>query len=260
MKYRDLTIQEILPHQYLVVACDSSSGVGEKEGDNFFCPTRVVGAYCARVCLFELISSGVRPTVLVHMVGDSWEPTGREAYLGIQEELKKAGFEDVEINGSTEENMLTTMTSINITVMGIRHSLPPKMALREGDVLLLYGIPRVGPDVLTYEEEHVTYEELRAICNFSGVADVLPIGSRGVASEVRQMAETHHLKSTLYGSKADVKALFPFVVNELDGFDYRELLLASGGPSTSVLVGVPRAMVENFICTFPIAVPVAVLG
>ena len=92
------------------------------------------------------------------------------------------------------------------------------------------------------------------------MADVLPIGSRGAASEVRQMAETHHLKSTLYGSMEEVKSIFPFVVNELDGFDYRELQLASGGPSTSILVGISRDMVENFIRTFPRAVPVAVLG
>ncbi len=260
MKYRDLTIQELAPNQYIVVACDTSSGIGEKEGDSFFCPTRVAAAYCARVGLFELIAAGTEPTLLVNMVGDSWEPTGKEAYLGIQDELKKANLEHLEINGSTEENMSTTMTSINITVMGMRNSLPPTMTLQQGDVVLLYGIPRVGPDVVAYEEEHVSYDELRAICAFPGVGDVLPIGSKGAASEVRQMAETHHLKSTLYYSVEEVKSHFPFLVNELDGFDFRELLLVSGGPSTSILVGVSRDAVENFIQAFPKAVPVAVLG
>ncbi|WP_086313475.1 hypothetical protein A5821_000980 [Enterococcus sp. 7F3_DIV0205] len=216
---RDLSVAFFTDEIGIVTACDSSAAIGLKEADQVKVDPEITAAFCLRVALLEVLAVGGKPTMVIDTIGGEMEPTGKRMLKGLTAELKKAGLENVLINGSTEENMLTEMTSIGVTVIGSIH----KAELNYGKVLSgswLYqvGEPFMGSDVLMQEQEIFSYQDFYAIQKQAHVLEILPVGSKGVSYEAAKLAESSGLK---------------VIFDQIQFMDSR-----SAGPATVLLVAV----------------------
>ncbi|WP_288527974.1 hypothetical protein [uncultured Secundilactobacillus sp.] len=235
-QYRDLTLLRIAPDKTLVVACDSSAGVGEKPLDNVRTPTETVAAFSLRVPLLELLCYGATPLMVIDTLGNEMQPTGAAAIRGLKQELARAGYADLPINGSTEDNMVTQTTSVGVTVVAKSTSHRISDRVDQAEVYQI-GVPYVGEALLAHFDEVVSYETVRQIKQCPGVVDLIPVGSQGIAHEVAELARTSRLE---YDSK------------QLDRPVYHQ----SAGPSTVILALVSTSAASHFETLFPTATPV----
>jgi len=179
---RDLTLYRTA-EGYLVIACDSSGSIGEKETDRLRIDPSVSGQFALRVCINEILSIGALPLCVVSAVCNEWEPTGAAIYRGIRRELDRYGFGDLPINGSTEENFPTAMTAFGITVIGWAKTLHFRET-RSGDKLYLFGRPRVGQAVLENESSLLDPAVIQRLFQTYSIGDLFPCGSRGIRHEI----------------------------------------------------------------------------
>lgn len=231
-QFRDLTILELTPEVSLAIACDSSASIGEKEHDIVKVDPGVTAACCLRVPLFELICVGAKPISIVDVIGNELEPTGNKMINGIKNEMKKAGLDDIPLNGSTEENMVTSMSSLGITVTGQFMDKFVRPVIKTGDFLLQLGEPMVGSEVVANLDSLCSYSELYQLKAEVGVVDLLPVGSKGIKYEGKLMAEENNLA---------IEFINP---DEED-------LQKSAGPSTVVLVAVSSSKKAEIIKKHP---------
>ena len=199
---RDLTIVPLGPQDCMVIACDSCGAVGGKKGDVLALSPRYVGKFTARVALTEVLCSGALPVTIVNGVACEMEPTGKEIIAGIQDELKNAGFADIVLTGSTEENFLTSMTALAVTVIGTVKTSNLKFSRAvKGDRLILLGSPKVGSEVEL--ESKGFYGEIHRLLSMPLVREMIPVGSRGVRHEVKALADFGHATVKLYDTEID---------------------------------------------------------
>lgn len=231
-QFRDLTILELSPEVNLAIACDSSASIGEKEHDIVKVDPGVTAACCLRVPLFELICVGSKPISIVDVIGNELEPTGKKMIAGIKREMRKAGLEDIPLNGSTEENMTTSMSSLGITVTGqfVEGFIKPE--IRADDYLFQLGEPLVGPEVVANLDSLCSYSELYQLKSETGVVDLLPVGSKGMKYEGQLMASENELSIVFHRP------------------DERQLQ-QSAGPSTVVLVAVSAKLKSEVVKKHP---------
>lgn len=226
MQYRDLSIIPIA-EEYMVVACDSAAAIGEKEHDMINVPAEVTGAHCIRVPLLELLSIGAEPFLVINLSGNEMKPTGEKYLKGIQSELDKAGYSNMPINGSTEENISTTMSSIGITVLGkARHQQLKWKAVQRGDVVFQIGRPYVGEALLNHFDVIVSYDDIKALLEFGdAISEIVPVGSKGSWNEAMQLAQVNQL------------TFQPIADNRIEA-----MCQQSAGPSTTVIVAGERKL------------------
>ena len=227
-----------------VIACDSLGGIGPQPLDAYRAPARVVGRAGARVVLMELLACGATPLVLVDNLGVAMEPHGREILAGIREEVERCGLAGkVVVTGSTEENVRTSQTFLGIT--GLGRASPGELRLGRtavGDAVLAVGVPKSAPlDPVDLDDPSVaspaTVLELLAL---DPVREILPVGSRGIRYEAEELA------------RGAGGVFVP--VGPPPGLDLEK----SAGPSTCVLVTVPREEVDPVLAA--LAVPCQVVG
>lgn len=231
-QYRDLTLLEITSDIMLAIACDSSASIGRKEHDEVQINPEVVAACCLRVPLFELLCVGAEPISIIDVIGNEYEPTGRRMIAGIKSEMKKAGLSQLPLNGSTEENMTTTMSSLGITVTGQFEDKFIKPTIKSMDYLFQLGSPYVGNEVIENLSTLCDYQDLYELRQESSVVDLLPVGSKGIEYEGKLMAEENGLVIDFY---------------EPENLELKK----SAGPSTVVLVAVLSEFKEEFIKKHP---------
>ncbi|GKT02939.1 hypothetical protein [Furfurilactobacillus entadae] len=226
-RYRDLTVLPLTATTTLVVACDSSAGIGEKQADMVTIDVAIMAAYSLRVPLLELMCYGATPLMVVDTIGNEMKPTGVRMIAGLRQELATAGLADLPINGSTEDNMTTITSSIGVTVIGQAKTRP---VTTDSTDLLVYqlGTPYVGEAVKTHLAEIFTYEDVRHLLTMPMVTDLLPVGSKGIQNELGQMATTHHATVELVGQQDEAQ------------------LTASAGPATVLLIAIEATAQEKF--------------
>lgn len=232
LKFRDVTLLPVSSELYMAVSCDVSASIGEKIDDVLKAPTEMTGAYCARVALLEILALGATPQALIHTVGNEFFPTGEASLRGIQEELRRAGYSQLEINGSSEDNMHTSMTAIGVTVIGtlfVKDFKKRRNTKHRGDSVYLIGEPIVGEAVKVRVNEIISYEAVEAMTDMPSVRDILPVGSRGILEEMETLLMDTELQCIYEKTWQDA-----------------ELLKQSGGPSTSVLAVVAAGEEKNF--------------
>lgn len=238
-QFRDLTLAPITSEETLVIACDSSAGIGEKKADVVAVDPAITAAYSLRVPLLELMCYGAQPITVIDTIGNELVPTGEKMIAGVRAEMARAKLADVPLNGSTEDNMATITTSIGITVIGrIQNNMMPTTAAAELTVFQL-GVPYVGNEVVAHLDSIFSYETVRQIRQQSAVVDMLPVGSKGVTYELGQMAQTHGL------------AIHYLVDSEASA------LHTSAGPATVVLVAVTKTQAAEVTQKFPELVAIA---
>jgi len=198
---RDLTIVP-LETQNIVIACDSCGAVGDKAGDILKLSPRYTGKFTARVALTEVLCSGATPVTITNGVACEMQPTGAEIILGIQEELQNARITDILLTGSTEENFVTNMTALAITVIGAAKDSELKFeAASPGDKLVLFGTPKVGAEVDLHNVGF--YSAIRQLLKLQGVKEIVPVGSKGVAYEAETLAKLSGATFALYETSID---------------------------------------------------------
>lgn len=220
---RDLTIISGFGGANLVIACDSCGGIGGKPGDSLRLPPYYAGKFAARVGLTEVICSGASPVAVTNAVSNEMNPTGAEIICGISDELKTAGYPDIALTGSTEENFATIMTAVGITVIGAARDEDLRFHKAEsGDVLLLLGLPVIGAEVDL--NGCGFYNEIKYLLSINGVREIVPVGSKGITYEAETLAALNGLSFVPSETEVD--------------------LLKSAGPVTCVLALCGKADTE----------------
>jgi hypothetical protein len=243
-RVRDLSVLSIAPGLLLVVACDSNGGIGPKERDTIVTSGYELGRLAARVPLEEMIACGATPTLLIDTLSVEREPTGAAIIAGVRDEMRDAGMDPSHaLNGSTEDNVVTVATGVGIVVLGLAAEdrfRPGRV--RAGDALLCVGVPKSAPRyaVVSDDPDILRPSALRHLAALDVVGDILPVGSRGVTAEARDLAAF---------------AGMTFVAHPSPAID----VIASGGPGTCCLVAVPVDEVAH-VRALPGLPPVAVVG
>jgi hypothetical protein len=220
VRERDLLYVRLTDVDVLVIATDSHGGLGPKPSDTVAVSGWVLGRFAARVPLLEVIAAGATPTVLVDTLSVERDPTGEAILEGVRAEAASAGVSLDAVTGSTEDNVPTVATGVGVTVIG-RARVDELRAgrARPRDVVVLIGRPKSAPaDVFGPDDPDVlSIGALRAAMEVPGVHEALPIGSRGVATEVAALAQSA-------GARAEHAPDWPVAEDQ------------SGGPSTAALV------------------------
>lgn len=224
MKYRDLTLVPWDEETYLVVSCDSSGGIGNKAEDRIDVSPRKLGFYTTQVALMEMLSIGAKPLALSNTLSVEMHPAGEEIIKGIHDALRLIGDTDqVEITGSTEENIRVSQTGMGITLMGRVNSKEfrfPKTS--EHDLAVVLGKPMVGEMVLKADQsEMFSLETLRRILGKEYIHELIPAGSKGIIHEIRELEKREGLV---------------FRASGIEPVD----LYASSGPATSALITIEK--------------------
>ena len=210
-KFRDLII---LDEMNLVLACDSAGGIGEKPCDQVFANIEMVSYYAAFVPIVEAICARSTPMVLVDTLCNEREPYGEKIIRGIKMAMSEAGMtSENAFTGSSEENFLTNMTGIGVTVLGRGHDI---RKAQKGDALYAIGAALVGEELIKNRDKAMSMSDYIYLKEQDYIHDLVPIGSKGAAHELAEI-EAH-------------SGLNARIVNH--DFD----LNASGGPSTICLV------------------------
>lgn len=240
-KYRDLTLIDINKSQVLVISCDSSGGIGEKENDIVKTSPEIVGYFAAQVCMMEILSFGARPISVIDALSVEMEDTGRRIIEGIKEALEPLNLDiDNMLTGSTEENFPVSVTGIGITVIGIIDKKDivfnkSKAGLRA----VLVGVPKVGDEILKNRSDIMGIDKLLTLKEKKYIKEILPVGSKGIFYELEEMARTNKLEYTLE--------------EEIEADIYK-----SSGPSTCVIVSLEEENIEKL--EKDISLPVEILG
>lgn len=237
-KYRDLTLIDINKEQILVISCDSSGGIGDKENDVVKVPPEVVGYFTAQVGLMEILSFGAKPITIVDTLSVEMEDTGHKIIEGIKEALEPLEFDISNlITGSTEENIPVTQTGIGITIVGIIDKDKWKKPITTSGLLaVVVGLPKVGDEVSEDNKKTIMdVGKLLKLKEKNYIKEILPVGSKGILHELNEMAKTNNINFELEDNlNIDVKK--------------------SGGPSTCVIISIEEEKYEMFKKDFSIPV------
>jgi len=207
---RDLLLFQLQSDQLLVIACDSSGGIGPKPLDKLKVSGYILGKFTARTALMELLAAGATPICIVDALGVEAKPTGVEILEGIREEARLAGLDpECALMGSTEKNMVVEQTGIGLTAIGNCQRSKLRIGTSQpGDVVAAVGLPCVGEEVLPAEQEGKIAEtpDLLALLSLGFIHEVIPVGSTGVLHEIQTLSQGANLNYTLIDQAAvDVK-------------------------------------------------------
>ncbi|MCG8616905.1 MAG: hypothetical protein MI802_11860 [Desulfobacterales bacterium] len=187
---RDVEIVELDGSLCLVGACDSCGAVGSKDRDIINVPAALVGQLTARVVLMEVVAVGGRPVMMTVGICAEREPTGREIIKGIEQELAAAGLTGLSLAVSTEKNFTPSQTGLGIGVTGTCRKSDLRIGgSMAGDQVFVLGLPRVGDEVADASDTDLpAVPHLQALLTSPGIRDVVPVGSRGILAEIRDLA------------------------------------------------------------------------
>lgn len=236
-KYRDLTLIDINKEQSLVIACDSSGGIGNKENDIVKTSPEIVGRFTTQVALMEILAFGARPISIVDTLSVEMEDTGRRILKGIEEVIKEIDLnKDHIITGSTEENFPVSVTGLGITIIGIinrNNWIRPKTY--PGLVAALVGLPKLGNDVLENRDVIMDIKNMLALKEKEYVKEILPVGSKGILYELEEIGRTNNID---------------FQLEDRMSIDLKQ----SAGPATCALVSIEEGKYRNLKEDFSIPV------
>jgi len=197
---RDLTLISIDENRYMGISCDSCGAIGNKEYDVVKAPPHIVAYQTAKVVLAELLSMGFEPILLSDGLAVEMNNTGKELIEGFSKALSMLKTCKVHMTGSTEENMKTVQTSMGVTCIGIcdKNKLKYKKTkvnnICVNNICVLLGLPLVGNDVVNNPDKILDISDYENLYLSSFINEILPIGSRGISSELNDLCEYNNLK------------------------------------------------------------------
>ncbi|MFH0883470.1 MAG: AIR synthase related protein [bacterium] len=226
---RDLLAVELFHGLNIIIASDSTGGIGPKEHDSFPAPGYLLGRFAVRVPLMEMVAAGATPLLVVDTLSVEMSPTGEEIIRGVREEVEHSGLAGSKVvTGSTEDNVPTVQTGMGVVVIGLAEEkdLRPGNS-RAGDAVVCVGFPKSAPEdeVRLDDPEIADVACVRTLSQFDFIHDILPVGSHGSGYEIGEMARTANLKAKIKENNT-----IP--------------LKKTGGPSTCIIVSMEPDKVE----------------
>lgn len=230
IRYGDLQLI-LFGSEYLVIACDSSGGIGNKEGDQLQVDPEIAGYYAAFVPLIECMAVRGEVISLIDTLSVEMVPTGERIIHGIKKAVSEAGCLAEQITGSTEDNIETKMTGIGVTVIGKvakeRVDRPLNSANKK---VYLVGKPKVGQELFEEEilgkmGEVLTLEIMQRLIRQPFIEQLLPIGSKGIVHEIQVLEKRYGHTITMDNKEIDVNK--------------------SAGPATCLLITVDATECEH---------------
>ena len=227
-KHRDLTLVDINEWQTLVISCDSSGAIGDKEHDLVKVSPEIVGYFAAQVAMMEMLSFGGKPITIIDTLSVEMEPTGQRIINGIKEALEPLKFDMKNIlTGSTEENFPISLTSMGITIIvSIDRNKFVYSNTNFHDIAVVVGIPKIGNEVMESRSDIMSIKHLLVLKSKKYINEILPVGSKGIFYELDQMAKSNGLNVLL---EKNIK------VN----------MSKSAGPSTCAIVSLNQNNLKN---------------
>ncbi len=237
-------------NEYIMVACDSSGGIGSKTDDLIKIDPALAGYFAAFVPIVETLAAKGSVICLADTLCVEMEPTGVKVIEGIGRAMMEIGVDPSLLTGSTEDNIPTQTTGIGVTVIGkIGKNAIDGKQVRRGDRLMLIGIPKVGQEFLDEElngrgNETLTLMVMKKLSADEKISDMLPVGSKGISHEANVFADRYSLEVRLEE-----------VLHRGKPLDYDK----SAGPSTCILAAVRQEFIEAVESEYPM-LPVNVVG
>ncbi len=218
---RDVSLVPFSEREILVIAADNSGGIGLKEHDAVRTRYEVVSYYSFRVAVMECLAAGGQPFSVViqnFCPDDAWDAIT----AGIDKGFTEIGLRDVVVTGSTESNFSLMQSALGMIVMGKRMaSYQESIVSIENRKLAVIGSPLVGNEVLEAPEDVVPLSLFYDLCKLDDVV-LLPVGSKGILHELKNMLDNNALMSDGLICDVDIEK--------------------SGGPSTCVIIAFRREL------------------
>ncbi|HJV31741.1 MAG TPA: LPXTG cell wall anchor domain-containing protein [Bacillales bacterium] len=184
---RDVEIIPLNGTEELVIACDNSGAIGMKPMDEVAVSYEIVSYYCFRVAWMECMSAGAIPlsVMLQNFCGnEAWTSLVDGIYQGMRE----IGTPKLPITGSTESNFTLLQSAISVTVLGKRRKKKePPISFSDQIKVAVIGSPLVGNEVIDQKERIAPIGLFQWFCQQKEVLAVMPVGSKGVSAELKQM-------------------------------------------------------------------------
>ena len=198
--YRDVSIIDLENDLKMFIACDSSGGIGLKEMDEFKVPPEITGYYTVNVITSELEALGISPKIIVNNVCAEMNDTGKRIIHGVNKYLRENySDENIQITGSTEENFKTYQTSLGMVAIGFKKVKDFKFYNTKcQNELILVGKPKVGEEVLKNQDENINASTIKSLRRIKGVADIVPVGSKGIKYEAENISKAKKLNLEYY--------------------------------------------------------------
>lgn len=199
-KIRDLVCIDIDKDKTMVIACDSCGGIGNKVHDVLKVEPFITGKYTVRVGLLEVLCSGAKIISVIDNVCAEMEPTGKELIKGIKSELELANIIEVPLTGSTEENFPVSTTALGITIIGVGKKQELKLNnIRKNAKVYAIGTPKVGDEINYYKDNEIfSYESLYKLIRLDSVFEMVPVGSKGIFFEAKELAKNNNKQFILH--------------------------------------------------------------
>lgn len=193
---RDVTVIPFGNDEEIIIASDNSGGIGMKQLDKVTIAYETVSYYSFRVAFMECVAAGAIPfsIIIQNFNGDrAWSALVTGAEQGVRE----IGIDDLPITGSTETNMTLMQSAVGITVLGKRKK-KQEHALSYTDQLnvAIIGKPLVGSEVIHHNEEIAPLDLFQWCYEQNSVLEVLPVGSKGILYELKQLFTKQSIKIT----------------------------------------------------------------
>ena len=193
-KYRDALMIPLSENELLVMACDSCGAIGIKDQDKVKVSPFIAGKYTARVSLIEVLSLGAKIKGVMVNICNELDPTGQNILDGIESELCECNIK-VPMSFSTEKNMITNMTALGVTVVGVVNRAQLLMSQsRFGDFVYVVGKPKVGNEVVEDQGEIANTAVLLDLLKMDNIQEIIPVGSSGIEGELDRFLEFNQLK------------------------------------------------------------------
>ena len=202
-RLRDLTLISNGTQETLVIACDSTGGIGPKAEDTVKISARAVTHFTVRVPLLEVIASGARPLLIVNTLNVEKQPSAEPMIEEVRAIARSIGLDpDVAVTGSTEDNVITVATGIGVTIVGALSGPLRVGTARAGDDVYCVGLPLSAPSDLFEPDDWrmPSLGETQQLVERPEVHEVLPVGSRGVNAELRDLAESANVDLEIWPS------------------------------------------------------------
>lgn len=237
-KFRDLTFIDINDDQIMAIACDSAGSIGSKEKDIVKVAPEIVGYFTAQVALMEILAIGAKPITIVNTLSVEMNDTGKRIIEGIKRAIEPLNLSDTEIlTGSTEENFTSCQTGMGLTIIGIidkKNWIRPKTMANS--LAVVVGIPKVGNEVKEDKgREILSIPHLLELKNNSNIYEILPVGSKGILYELKEMVRTNNLSYCLDSE-------IPLDLNR------------SAGPATCAIISIDEKNYDSLKKSFTIPV------
>lgn len=199
---RDVAVIPFGNDEEIVIASDNSGGIGMKQLDHVYVGYETVSYYSFRVAYMECVSVGAIPfSVVIHNFnGDgAWSAL----VAGAEQGMREIGIDNLQITGSTETNMTLMQSAVGITVLGKRKTRQEKTFSSINQVnTAIIGKPLVGTEVIQQNEDIAPLDLFQWCCAQESVLEVLPVGSKGILFELKQLFANQLLR---YTSDLDMK-------------------------------------------------------